>query len=102
MIQLKRGREKSLKRRHPWIFSGAVEKVSGKPQSGDTVELRSASGEVLARAAYSPQSQIRARVWGLSGAAGVGMRVTGVGLWGVTRAYPTRAHNATTRGGEAR
>ena len=63
MIQLKRGREKSLKRRHPWIFSGAVEKVSGKPQSGDTVELRSASGEVLARAAYSPQSQIRARVW---------------------------------------
>jgi 23S rRNA (cytosine1962-C5)-methyltransferase len=63
MIHLKRGRERSVKRQHPWIFSGAIEKVSGKPQRGDTVDVRSASGEVLARAAYSPQSQIRARVW---------------------------------------
>src|SRR5919201_1174503 len=63
MIQLKRGREKSVKRRHPWIFSGAIEKISGKPQRGETVDVRSASGEVLARGAYSPQSQIRARVW---------------------------------------
>jgi 23S rRNA (cytosine1962-C5)-methyltransferase len=61
MIQLKRGREKSLKRRHPWIFSGAVEKASGK--SGDTLEVRDSSGKVLAQAAYSPKSQIRARVW---------------------------------------
>ena len=41
MIVLKRGREKSLKRRHPWIFSGAVEKASGK--AGDTVEVRDSS-----------------------------------------------------------
>ncbi len=61
MIILKRGRERSLKRRHPWIFSGAIEKESGKP--GDTVEVRDASGQALARAAYSPKSQIRARVW---------------------------------------
>jgi 23S rRNA (cytosine1962-C5)-methyltransferase len=61
MIVLKKGREKSLKRRHPWIFSGAVEKASGKP--GDTVEVRDSSGKVLALAAYSPTSQIRARVW---------------------------------------
>ena len=57
MIQLKPGREKSLKRRHPWIFSGAVEKASGK--AGDTVEVRDASGKPLALAAYSPNSQIR-------------------------------------------
>src|SRR5205085_2155636 len=57
------GREKSVKRRHPWIFSGAIARVGDQPKSGDTVEVRSASGEVLARAAYSPQSQIRARVW---------------------------------------
>ena len=63
MIQLKPGREKSLRRRHAWVFSGAIERVNGKPTSGDTVELRSASGQVLARAAYSPASQIRARVW---------------------------------------
>jgi len=61
MIVLKKGREKSLKRRHPWIFSGAVEKGSGKP--GDTVAVRDSSGKVLAMAAFSPKSQIRARVW---------------------------------------
>jgi len=63
MIHLKRGRERSVKRHHPWIFSGALEKVTGRPRIGDTVEVRSSSGEVLARAAYSPHSQIRARVW---------------------------------------
>ena len=62
MIQLKRGREKSLKRRHPWIFSGAIEKVTGQPGMGDTVEVRDASGQALALAAFSPKSQIRARV----------------------------------------
>jgi 23S rRNA (cytosine1962-C5)-methyltransferase len=62
-LVLKKGREKSLKRRHPWIFSGAVEKLSGKPASGDTVEVRDASGARLAQAAFSPSSQICARVW---------------------------------------
>jgi len=62
-LTLKSGREKSLKRRHPWIFSGAVEKVSGEPETGETVEIHSAAGEFLAVAAYSPQSQIVARVW---------------------------------------
>jgi len=60
-LVLKKGRDKSLRRRHPWIFSGAVEKGGGKP--GETVEVRDASGKVLAHAAYSPKSQIRARVW---------------------------------------
>jgi 23S rRNA (cytosine1962-C5)-methyltransferase len=60
---LNKGRERSLKRRHPWIFSGAVERVLGKPASGDTVEVKSADGAVLALAAYSPASQIRARAW---------------------------------------
>ena len=61
-LVLKKGREKSLKRRHPWIFSGAVEKVQGKPGAGDTVEVLAGGGR-LAQAAYSPKSQIRARVW---------------------------------------
>jgi len=63
MIVLKRGRERSLKRRHPWIFSGAIERVQGEPASGDTVAVRSADGQVLALAAWSPASQIRARAW---------------------------------------
>jgi 23S rRNA (cytosine1962-C5)-methyltransferase len=60
---LKAGREKSLKRRHPWVFSGAVAKVSGNAESGETVEVSSHDGEFLAIAAYSPHSQIVARVW---------------------------------------
>jgi 23S rRNA (cytosine1962-C5)-methyltransferase len=62
-ITLKPGREKSLLRRHPWIYSGAIAQLEGDPSSGATVDIRSAAGEFLARAAYSPVSQIRARVW---------------------------------------
>jgi 23S rRNA (cytosine1962-C5)-methyltransferase len=57
------GREKSLRQRHPWIFSGAVERVEGAPAAGDTVTVVAADGTFLAHAAYSPSSQIRARVW---------------------------------------
>lgn len=60
---LKPGREKSLKRRHPWIFSGGVARIEGKPQAGDTVAVHADDGALLAIAAYSPESQIRARVW---------------------------------------
>ncbi len=60
---LKPGREKSLKRRHPWVFSGAVANVTGKPERGETIGIHASTGEFLAVAAYSPQSQIVARVW---------------------------------------
>ncbi|HUF79837.1 MAG TPA: class I SAM-dependent methyltransferase [Burkholderiales bacterium] len=60
---LKPGREKSLKRRHPWVFSGAVAKVQGDPAAGETVRIQSATGELLAVGAYSPASQIVARAW---------------------------------------
>jgi 23S rRNA (cytosine1962-C5)-methyltransferase len=63
VIHLKQGREKSLKRRHPWIFSGAIARVAGKPAPGETLEVRDAAGKPLAVAAFSPHSQIRARVW---------------------------------------
>lgn len=62
-VWLKPGREKSLRRRHPWVFSGAVGRVDGEPEPGATVELVGSSGEFLARCAWSPASQIRARVW---------------------------------------
>ena len=62
-LTLKPGREKSLLRRHPWIFSGAIARLDGDPVSGETVDLLAANGQLLARAAYSPSSQIRARVW---------------------------------------
>ncbi len=62
-IILKDGREKSLLRRHPWIFSGAIGRVEGAPADGDTVQIHSAQGAFLAHAAYNSKSQITARVW---------------------------------------
>lgn len=62
-LVLKPGREKSLLRRHPWIFSGAVASIKGSPAAGETVDVLNSDGRFLARAAYSPLSQIRARVW---------------------------------------
>jgi 23S rRNA (cytosine1962-C5)-methyltransferase len=62
-LRLKPGRERSLIRRHPWVFSGAVDEVVGSPQSGASVRVCAADGKFLAWAAYSPASQIRARVW---------------------------------------
>ena len=56
------GRDKSLLRRHPWIFSGAVKSVDGGTVSGDVVRVQSDDGRFLAAAAYSEKSQIIARV----------------------------------------
>ena len=70
-LRLKQGREKSLRRRHPWVFSGAVEGLDGEPDSGATVEIVAAGGEPLGRAAYSPVSQIRARVWSFEPVEGI-------------------------------
>jgi len=62
-ISLNVGREKSLLRKHPWIFSKAVNKIKGKPMLGDTVDVLDSKGNWLAKGAYSPESQIRIRVW---------------------------------------
>ncbi|MEA3351496.1 MAG: class I SAM-dependent rRNA methyltransferase [Chloroflexota bacterium] len=63
-IKLKPGREKPLLRRHPWIYSGAIAEVVGAPGLGETVDVFAFQGGFLARGAYSPESQIRVRVWG--------------------------------------
>lgn len=57
------GRDRSVLARHPWIFSGAVDRVEGHPESGESVLVRDASGLALGWAAYSPASSIRARMW---------------------------------------
>ena len=61
---LNAGREKSLLRRHPWVFASATKSLDETAiASGATVDLISSDGKFLARASYSPASQIRARVW---------------------------------------
>ncbi len=62
-IYLVKGREKSVKRKHPWIFSRGISKVEGEPAIGETVDVFAHDGKWLAKAAYSPASQIRARIW---------------------------------------
>jgi 23S rRNA (cytosine1962-C5)-methyltransferase len=71
-LVLRPDRERSLQRRHPWIFSGAVERIEGTPSPGDTVEVRSAQGGFLAWAACSPDSQIVGRVWDFHEGARIG------------------------------
>lgn len=66
-LWLKPGRERSLQRRHPWVFSGAVARVDGSPVSGDTVLVRAADRTELGVAGFSPESQIRARMWTFDG-----------------------------------
>ena len=62
-IRLKTGKEKSLLRRHPWVFAGAISNVYGDPGCGETVKILSSDGDFLAWGAYSPNSQIRVRIW---------------------------------------
>ncbi|CAM3070027.1 class I SAM-dependent methyltransferase [Vibrio mytili] len=62
-IYLVKGREKSVKRKHPWIFSRGINNVEGDPALGETVDVFTHDGKWLAKAAYSPESQIRARIW---------------------------------------
>ncbi len=61
-IRLRKGRDKPVLNRHPWIFSGAIQQVDGAPASGDLVDVLSADGAWLATAYYNPNSQIRARI----------------------------------------
>jgi 23S rRNA (cytosine1962-C5)-methyltransferase len=62
-IRLKKGRDKSLINRHPWVFSGAIDAISGPIDPGQTVDVVSATGTWLAKGAFSPHSQIAVRIW---------------------------------------
>ncbi|WP_427915536.1 class I SAM-dependent rRNA methyltransferase [Ramlibacter sp. MMS24-I3-19] len=60
-VRLRPGKERSLQRRHPWIFESAIAKGGGDP--GETVRIEAHDGSFLAWAAFSPASRIRARCW---------------------------------------
>jgi len=65
-ITLREGKERSLLRRHPWVFEGSVAK--GKADPGETVRVEASDGRFLAWAAYSPSSMIRVRAWSFDAA----------------------------------
>jgi 23S rRNA (cytosine1962-C5)-methyltransferase len=60
---LKPGKERSLLRRHPWVYDTAVARVKGKPERGATVAVTSSEGKFLAWAAFAPNATLRARCW---------------------------------------
>ncbi len=73
-LTLRPGKERSLLRRHPWVYANAIARVDGAPAGGDTVRVVSADGRFLAWAAYSPASTIRARAWNFAEAQRVDAR----------------------------
>ena len=60
---LKEAGERSIQRRHPWIFAGAIGRIEGSPQSGETLALKDRKGQIIGWGAYSPTSQIAIRLW---------------------------------------
>lgn len=60
-IKLKKGKEKAVLQRHPWVFSGALEKVKGEPKNGDVVKVLSAHNEFLAYGYFNDQSRVADR-----------------------------------------
>jgi len=61
-IYLRKGKEKAVRQLHPWIFSGAIEKITGKPDNGDLVRVLDSKGDFLAAGFYNAQSRVAVRV----------------------------------------
>ena len=61
VVRVRSGKDRSLLRRHPWVFEGSI--AGGRADSGETVRVEASDGRFLAWAAYSPQSSIRLRAW---------------------------------------
>ena len=62
ILTLNPGKDKPVRQRHPWIFSGAIGRVEGQPAAGDLVDVTDARGEWLARGYFNPRSQIVVRL----------------------------------------
>ena len=60
-IRLREGKERSLLRRHPWVFEGSI--ARGKADAGETVRVEAFDGSFLCWASFSPESLIRVRAW---------------------------------------
>ena len=61
-VFLKKGKEKAVLQRHPWVFSGAIERVKGKPENGEIVKTLNSKGEFLAYGFYNNQSRVAVRL----------------------------------------
>jgi 23S rRNA (cytosine1962-C5)-methyltransferase len=91
------GRDRSLRRRHPWLLSGAIASVEGDPSPGDLVRVVSAEGEILGHGHYSPRSELRVRLltFGKEPPGDAHLRQT------LARALALRREDAQLRGSDA-
>jgi 23S rRNA (cytosine1962-C5)-methyltransferase len=62
IVRLRRDRDRSLRRRHPWVYSGAIAAIAGEPSSGDIVRVVDHTGAFLGWAYFNERSKIRARI----------------------------------------
>jgi 23S rRNA (cytosine1962-C5)-methyltransferase len=62
-VVLEQGRERPARGRHPWVFSGAIERIDGQPEDGDEVDVLALDGSFVARGLYNSKSQIRVRLY---------------------------------------
>lgn len=61
-VVLKKDKEKAVNQRHPWVFSGAIDRVKGKPANGDIVRLLNQKGDFMAYGFYNDQSRVALRL----------------------------------------
>lgn len=66
-VRLKKGKEKAVRQLHPWVFSGAIEKIKGSPQNGDIVMLTDSNDTFLAYGFFNDKSRVAVRLleWNL-------------------------------------
>lgn len=76
VVQLKRGKDRSVLRRHPWVFSGAIQHIEGEPQEGDWVVVTNHKGKTLGAGFFEAEGAIRVRLLTFSGAAKVEAVIT--------------------------
>ncbi len=63
IIQLKKGKDAAIARRHPWVFSGAIQKIMGSPEDGDVVEVQASNGHFLALGHWQQGGSISVRLF---------------------------------------
>ena len=66
-VRLKKGKEKAVKQLHPWVFSGAIDQLKGKPENGDIIMVTDSNNDFLAYGFYNSQSRVAVRLleWNL-------------------------------------
>ena len=66
-VKLKKGKEKAVRQLHPWVFSGAIDQIKGKPENGDIIRITDSNNDFLAYGFFNSKSRVAVRLleWNL-------------------------------------